>query len=240
MILDELKAWRKGPFDFFSTLVDAEWRADLKFARLGLGDLSGKKVGDIGAGNGYYLFRLLALNPESILGIDPTDRYLLQYYLLRALSPKSLPLGFALDRDSLLESFRGFFDVVLCLGVFYHHPEPSKLLDNLFQSLTTNGELYLETLYFESASKNFQGLRRYAKMKNIYLIPSPAELQELLINSGFKRIEMLSQVVVQDTEQRATAWAPGNSLSSFIDKDRPELTVEGHPRPRRIIFKAQK
>ena len=48
VLLDELKAWRKGPFDFFGTTVDAEWRADLKFSRLGLNDLSGLKVADIG------------------------------------------------------------------------------------------------------------------------------------------------------------------------------------------------
>ena len=69
---------------------------------------------------------------------------------------------------------------VLIQGVLYHHPEPSKLLDNLFQSLAPGGELFMETLYFESASQNFEGVRRYAKMKNIYLIPTPSDLKELL------------------------------------------------------------
>ncbi len=237
-ILDELKAWRKGPFDFFGTEVDAEWRADLKFARLNLEDLTGKRVADVGAGNGYYLFRLLALNPELVVGLDPTDRYLLQYYLLRVLSPEKLPLGFLLERDTLLKSFRGFFDLVLCLGVFYHHPEPDALLDNLFQSLSDNGELYLETLCFRSGSINFEGIKRYAKMKNIYLIPTVQDLTEMLKNSGFTGITAVSETVVEESEQRSTPWAPGDSLPDFLHPERPEFTVEGLPRPRRIILRA--
>ena len=77
-------------------------------------------------------------------------------------------------------------------------------------------------------------------MKNIYLIPNLAELTELLKNSGFMGIKVLSETMVDANEQRTTVWAPGDSLSNFIDKDRPELTVEGLHRPRRIILKAVK
>lgn len=237
-ILLELKPWRKGPMNFFGAELDAEWRSDLKFARLELGNLSGKKVCDLGAGNGYYLFRLLGLNPELVVAIDPTDRYLLQYYLLRSLCAENIPAAFILERDIILERFRGFFDLTLCLGVLYHHPEPEQLVDKLFNSLAPGGRLLLETLYFEDHSRNFEGDQRYAEMKNVYLIPTEEDLRILVQNCGFTEVKTVSKTTTDEKEQRSTFWSHGHSLVNFIDANRPELTVEGHPRPRRIILSA--
>ena len=41
--------WRKGPFDLFGVVVDAEWRSDRKWARIAPAvDLSGQRVLDVG------------------------------------------------------------------------------------------------------------------------------------------------------------------------------------------------
>ena len=32
--LEELKPWRKGPYNFFGTEVDTEWRSNLKWERI--------------------------------------------------------------------------------------------------------------------------------------------------------------------------------------------------------------
>ncbi|MDC0949104.1 DUF1698 domain-containing protein, partial [Gammaproteobacteria bacterium] len=56
--LEELRPWRKGPFCFGDFPLDAEWRCDRKWQRLARQvDFAGRRVLDIGCGNGYYLLR---------------------------------------------------------------------------------------------------------------------------------------------------------------------------------------
>ncbi len=52
--LQGLIPWRKGPFDFFGVQVDTEWRSDWKWERVSPHvELRGKRVLDVGCGNGY-------------------------------------------------------------------------------------------------------------------------------------------------------------------------------------------
>ena len=52
-LLKVLHPWRKGPFRFFSTEIDTEWRSCLKWDRLAPAiDFRGRKVVDVGCGNG--------------------------------------------------------------------------------------------------------------------------------------------------------------------------------------------
>ena len=61
-----LHPWRKGPFELFGIQIDAEWRSDLKWARLNNHiDLKDKLVLDVGCGNGYYLFRMLGARAKA-------------------------------------------------------------------------------------------------------------------------------------------------------------------------------
>jgi len=236
--LRDLIPWRKGPFDLYNNYLDAEWRSELKFDRLGLRELAGKRVADVGAGNGYYMFKLLGLNPELVVGFDPTSRYLVQYSLLKSLLTTPHRLAYVLERDSILKKFDRFFDLILCLGVFYHHPQPQELLENLFSSGRPGSEIYLETLYFKSKSLRLDGKDRYAKMKNVYLIPTLIELKEMLVKTGFEQVNIVSEVETSEQEQRTTRFAPGESLKEFISAANSALTVEGHPRPQRVILKA--
>ena len=71
--------WRKGPFDVFGIHIDTEWRSDWKWDRLKNHiDFRNKSVLDVGCGNGYYGWRMLAAGAEQVMGLDP----LLLYYLL--------------------------------------------------------------------------------------------------------------------------------------------------------------
>ena len=70
-VLQNLKPWRKGPFNYFGIHVDSEWRSDMKWARISsvLGSLQNKKVLDVGCGNGYYMWRMLDKGASLVLGM---------------------------------------------------------------------------------------------------------------------------------------------------------------------------
>ena len=72
--LRALHPWRKGPFELFGVGIDTEWRSDWKWQRLApfLPQLSGKRVLDVGCGNGYYGWRMLESGAGEVVGIDPT------------------------------------------------------------------------------------------------------------------------------------------------------------------------
>ena len=72
-LLSELLPWRKGPFKVNNIFIDSEWRSNLKwdrFLELDL-DLKDKTILDVGSGNGYYAFRMLGLEAEAILCLEP-------------------------------------------------------------------------------------------------------------------------------------------------------------------------
>ncbi|NDY94766.1 DUF1698 domain-containing protein [Wenzhouxiangella sp. C33] len=58
--LKTLIPWRKGPLNLGGVVMDTEWRSDWKWNRIAPHlELEGKRVLDIGAGNGYFGWRML-------------------------------------------------------------------------------------------------------------------------------------------------------------------------------------
>ena len=80
-LLLQLSPWRKGPFDVGGVHIDAEWRSDLKWARMenAITPLEGRAVLDVGCGNGYYALRMFEAGARAVLGIDPTLLYAMQF-----------------------------------------------------------------------------------------------------------------------------------------------------------------
>ena len=76
-----LHPWRKGPFDLCGLHVDTEWRSDWKWDRLAdaIAPLEGRRVLDVGCGNGYHCWRMLGSGAAEIVGIDPTPLFILQF-----------------------------------------------------------------------------------------------------------------------------------------------------------------
>jgi len=85
--LAALHPWRKGPFDISGIHVDAEWRSDYKWSRLRdtVSPLAGRRVLDVGCGNGYFCFRLIGEGARLALGIDPSPLFNVQFAMLKQL-----------------------------------------------------------------------------------------------------------------------------------------------------------
>src|SRR5690606_5975501 len=118
--LQGLIPWRKGPFELFGVHIDTEWRSDWKWQRVAPHlDLAGKRILDVGCGNGYYMWRMLGAGANSVVGIDPNWLFLCQILAMKRYLPDQpvwhLPLAF----EELPAKLQGF-DTVFSMGVLYH------------------------------------------------------------------------------------------------------------------------
>lgn len=238
--LKKLMPWRKGPYNIVGILVDCEWRSDFKWDRIKAHiNLKNKKVLDIGCGNGYHCWRMLEQGPKWVLGIEPNVLFNLQFRFINGYAQRTdiavIPLGI-----EHLPPDMGLFDSVFSMGVLYHRKSPIDHLYALKSLLHKKGELILETLVIDGDEQTVlvpQG--RYAKMPNVWFIPSILALTTWLKKVGFKHIKVLDVSVTTSDEQRPTDWMLFQSLTNYLDKNDPSLTLEGHPAPKRVVISAK-
>jgi tRNA (mo5U34)-methyltransferase len=242
--LTKLIPWRKGPFSIMGHMIDAEWRSDQKWDRIkdAIGDLRGKTVLDIGCGNGYFMFRMLEKNPALVLGIDPVWHCHAQFHLVNHFAPDNQLHHHMLGIDHL-PHFNQMFDTILSMGIVYHHRHPIMQLMDIYQALKPGGELVLESIGIPGEESNaLFPPDRYAKMGNVWFIPTASCMVNWLKRSKFKQVEIISDTLLTPKEQRLTKWCPPphQSLTDFLDPDDPNKTIEGHPAPRRFAIFAKK
>lgn len=240
--LRELMPWRKGPFDFFGTHIDTEWRSDWKWQRVlpHLSPLAGRAVLDVGCGSGYHCWRLYGAGARFVLGIDPTILFLMQFLAIKRYVPDT-PVWYAPLRLEELPATPGFFDTVLSMGVLYHRRSPLDHLQELFGLLRPGGELVLETLVVAGdAHTVLMPQDRYAMMRNVFFLPSTAQLEIWLSRCGFTDVRTVDETVTSVDEQRSTDWMRFQSLADFLDPSDATRTVEGYPAPRRAVLLANR
>jgi len=233
-----LHPWRKGPFELFGTRIDTEWRSDWKWDRLKthISSLAGRKVLDVGCGNGYHCWRMRGAGAELVVGIDPTLLFVVQFAAMQRYIGDAavgvLPLGI----EQLPAKLR-FFDTVFSMGVLYHRRSPFDHLLELREALRPGGELVLETLVIDGGvGEVLVPDDRYARMNNVWFIPSAATLKSWLKKVGFKNPQLVSVTSTTTEEQRATDWMTFQSLAQCLDPGDLNKTVEGYPAPRRAII----
>jgi tRNA (mo5U34)-methyltransferase len=235
--LQRLIPWRKGPFRICGIELDAEWRSDLKWNRLRerIAPLERRNVLDVGCGNGYYALRMRGAGANLVIGVDPTMLFVVQFLALKKIGAIErvhvLPL-----RLHELPADCGRFDTTFSMGVLYHRREPHAHLCELKASLRPGGQLVLETLI--APGEDVRVLRprgRYARMRNVWHLPTLAALQRWLDDAGFERLEVVDVATTTIEEQRTTRWMPFESLAEALDPDAPGLTIEALPAPLRAI-----
>lgn len=237
-VLKGLKPWRKGPFTLFGIDIDSEWNSALKWRRVAphIDSLHNRKVLDVGCSNGYYLFRMAAAQPRLLLGIEPYKAYYYQFLALQRYL--HLPGTYCLPlRLEDLPAMNTWFDAVFCMGILYHRRSPLDTLTRLRQMLTANGQLILETLILPGDGETALCPRdRYARMRNVFFIPTVKSLQTWLERCGFDRIRCVDVTPTTIEEQRKTVWIDSNSLETFLDPRDGTRTVEGYPAPTRAVL----
>ncbi|MDH5765350.1 MAG: tRNA 5-methoxyuridine(34)/uridine 5-oxyacetic acid(34) synthase CmoB [Gammaproteobacteria bacterium] len=239
-ILKELMPWRKGPYLIHGVEIDTEWHSDWKWDRVKnhIKPLVGKTVLDVGCGNGYHGWRMLGEGADLVIGIDPSPLFIMQYQAVRHFAGHYplyvLPLGIEHVPANLKA-----FDTVFSMGVLYHRRSPIDHLLQLKNCLQAEGQLVLETLVIDGDSNQvLVPGERYAKMRNVWFIPSAEAILHWLKRCGFKDIKLVDINTTSIEEQRTTDWMPFESLKDFLDQDNTALTIEGYPAPQRAIFTA--
>ncbi len=236
--LMQLKPWRKGPFKICDIAIDSEWRSNLKWDRVAprISSLEKRKILDIGCGNGYYMLRMAEQKPELVIGVDPSMLFLAQFNAATTYSPALpvflLPIGF----EDLPESMEAF-DTVFSMGVFYHRRSPFDFLRSLKSLLRQGGELVLETMIIEGDQNQvLVPPERYARMNNVWFIPSVEAMIIWLKKAGFINIQVADICPTTVFEQRQTEWMSYESLAHSLNPDNSNLTIEGLPAPIRAVF----
>lgn len=234
----KLRPWRKGPFRLHGIKIDSEWRSDLKWARVAphIADLNGRRILDVGCGNGYYLMRMAGAGAQIAIGIDPSLLFLAQFAAANRYCRQNaafmLPIGF----EQMPEEMQ-CFDTVFSMGVFYHRRSPFDFLKSLRMLLRRGGELVLETLVIPGDQNSvLVPPDRYARMNNVWFIPSVQAMLVWLEKAGFVNAKAVDLCRTTPEEQRSTEWMPGESFEMCLDPACSDLTVEGHPAPVRAVF----
>jgi len=243
LLIKQLKnfhPWRKGPYEIFGIHIDTEWRSDWKWDRLNehIAPLTNRLVLDVGCGNGYHCWRMLGAGAKMVVGVDPLLLNVFQFHLIRKLVGEApvyvLPVGL----EQIPESTKAF-DTVFSMGVLYHRRSPIDHLLALKDCLLSGGELVLETLVIDGKKGEVlvpEG--RYAKMRNVWFLPSCETLISWMQRCGFINCRVIDVSITTIEEQRSTEWMNFHSLKDFLDQDNPELTSEGLPAPKRAIILA--
>lgn len=239
--LMQMHPWRKGPFSFFGMHINTEWRSDWKWQRVAeeIQPLNGRTVLDVGCGSGYHLWRMLGAGAERVIGIDPTQLFCMQFACMKRYMPDAKAWVLPIGVDDMPDTMQAF-DTVFSMGILYHRRSPIDHLLQLKGLLRPGGELVLETLIIDGDTDScLMPHGRYAKMRNVWFIPSVPMLEVWLARAGFSDIRCVDECVTTVEEQRQTAWMQFESLPDFLHPHDSRRTIEGYPAPKRAVLLAR-
>jgi ubiquinone biosynthesis O-methyltransferase len=106
--------------------------------------LANKNVLDIGCGAGILTESLASLN-ANISGLDASEP-LIQEAITHATAQNLNITYYATTTEHLLATHSSHFDIITCMELLEHVPNPSKLIFDCMQLLKPGGKLFLSTL----------------------------------------------------------------------------------------------
>jgi len=239
-LLMGLHPWRKGPLLLDGVKIDTEWRSDWKWDRVkdSIAPLEGHKVLDVGSGNGYYAVQMRKAGASVVIGVDPTLLFAMQFQAINVFEQD--PAVFILPcRLEETPAANKAFDTTFSMGVLYHQRQPLAHLSHLQSTLRPGGKLVLETIYLPGEDLRAETPEdRYARMRNVWSLPTVPQLVAWLDETGYEDIEVIDTSLTTTDEQRSTEWMTFESLRESLDPDDPTKTVEGWPAPHRVVVTA--
>lgn len=160
--------------------------------------LTGKKVLDVGCGGGI-LSESMARRGADVTGIDLGTENLKAATLHAEQSGLEATLRYQhIPVEELAKTHAGQFDVVTCMEMLEHVPDPSSIVQACFELLAPGGVCVLSTINRNPKSYLFaivgaeyvlrlldRGTHDYAKFI------TPAELDKMAINTGFMRKDII-------------------------------------------------
>lgn len=172
-----------------------------KLQRISLpASLAGRTVLDVGAWDGFFSFECERRGAERVVAVDHFSWGGGGWGDFRAFSHAHRALGSRVEpRDIDIPAVTcenlGEFDVILCLGVLYHLPDPFSLLLQLRPMC--RGLLVIETVY----ALNFVPLpvARFLRERELNLdptnhwLPNVACLKAMLERAGFSKVRVVNK-----------------------------------------------
>ena len=160
--------------------------------------LAGKKVLDVGCGGGI-LSESMARRGADVTGIDLGTENLKAAALHAEQSGLENTLGYQhIPVEALAKTHAGQFDVVTCMEMLEHVPNPSSIVQACFELLAPGGVCVLSTINRNPKSYLFaivgaeyvlrlldRGTHDYAKFI------TPAELDKMAVDTGFARQDII-------------------------------------------------
>lgn len=160
--------------------------------------LAGKKVLDVGCGGGI-LSESMARRGADVTGIDLGTENLKAAALHAERSGLENTLGYQhIPVEALAKTHAGQFDVVTCMEMLEHVPNPSSIVQACFELLAPGGVCVLSTINRNPKSYLFaivgaeyvlrlldRGTHDYAKFI------TPAELDKMAVDTGFARQDII-------------------------------------------------
>lgn len=160
--------------------------------------LSGKKVLDVGCGGGI-LSESMARRGADVTGVDLGTENLKAAALHAEQSGLQETLRYQhIPVEDLAKTHAGQFDVVTCMEMLEHVPDPSSIVQACFELLAPGGVCVLSTINRNPKSYLFaivgaeyvlrlldRGTHDYAKFI------TPAELDKMAVNVGFTRQDII-------------------------------------------------
>ncbi len=119
------------------------YKPDGLWKRLRIGDLRGKRLLDVGARDGFFSLKAIDAGAD-VVAVDVERADIMGFALTMELNGRK-PEFVQASLYDLPARRLGSFEIIFCLGVLYHIPDPHLAIRILRALIAAGGKLYLES-----------------------------------------------------------------------------------------------